>query len=109
MFKPKRLTKEGRELALDCGRFILHWGRIRAGIHLILKDGYDEIRALRKMTVRAQGCRGGSQGVELIHKLIPMRYTQGPPTGCDSPSSAASGRNRENSVPPAVSRISHQL
>jgi hypothetical protein len=23
MFKPKRLTKEGRELALDCGRFIL--------------------------------------------------------------------------------------
>ena len=25
--------------------------------------------------------------------------TQGPPTGCDSPSSVASGRNRENSVP----------
>jgi hypothetical protein len=23
MFKPKRLTKEGRELALDCGSFIL--------------------------------------------------------------------------------------
>jgi hypothetical protein len=23
MFKPKRLTKEGRELALDCGRFKL--------------------------------------------------------------------------------------
>ena len=23
MFKPKRLTKGGRELALDCGRFIL--------------------------------------------------------------------------------------
>src|SRR5262249_20096474 len=30
--------------------------------------------------------------------------TQGPPTGCDSPSSVASGRNRENSVPRA-SRI----
>ena len=23
MFKPKQLTKEGRELALNCGRFIL--------------------------------------------------------------------------------------
>ena len=23
MFRPKRLTKEGRELALDCGSFIL--------------------------------------------------------------------------------------
>jgi hypothetical protein len=28
-----------------------------------------------------------------------MRHTQGPPIGCDSPSSVASGRNRENSVP----------
>src|SRR5215467_1678125 len=28
--------------------------------------------------------------------------TQGPPTACDSPSPVASGRNRENSVPPRV-------
>jgi hypothetical protein len=31
--------------------------------------------------------------------------TQGPPTGCDSPSSVASGRNRENSVPLRVAHL----
>ena len=32
MFKPKRLTREERELALDCGRFILqlqYWAAIK--------------------------------------------------------------------------------
>ena len=31
--------------------------------------------------------------------------TQGPPTACDSPSSVASGRNRENSVPLRVAHL----
>jgi len=35
--------------------------------------------------------------------------TQGPPTGCDSPSSVASGRNRENSVPPRVMHLDHTI
>jgi hypothetical protein len=34
--------------------------------------------------------------------LTNLLDTQGPPTGCDSPSSMASGRNRGNSVPPRV-------
>src|SRR6266481_3326297 len=36
-----------------------------------------------------------------IHEVLNTNDTQDPPTGCDSPSSVASGRNRENSVPPA--------
>jgi len=43
----------------------------------------------------------------LTHEFVIMRHTQGPPTGCDSPSSVASGRNRENSVAPRVAR-NHQ-
>jgi hypothetical protein len=31
--------------------------------------------------------------LELIHKLIPMRPTQGPPTGCDSPFGCPMRRN----------------
>jgi hypothetical protein len=30
---------------------------------------------------------------------MPYALHAGPPTGCDSPSSVASGRNRENSAP----------
>src|SRR5215831_11843061 len=35
--------------------------------------------------------------------------TQGPPTGCDSPSSVASGRNRENSAPLRVPHLDQTL
>src|SRR5262249_13834956 len=33
--------------------------------------------------------------------------TQSPPSGCDSPSPVARGRNRENSVPPRVVHLCH--
>ena len=41
----------------------------------------------------------------LICEFIHIRYTHVPQTGCDSPSSVASGRNRENSVPLRVSHV----
>src|SRR5262245_11663844 len=43
----------------------------------------------------------------MIHESIQMRHTQGPPTGGDSPSSAISGRNRENSAPLRVVHLDH--
>src|SRR5260370_696314 len=40
-----------------------------------------------------------------IHEVPNTNDTQGPPTSCDSPSSVASGRNRENSVPLRVPHL----
>jgi hypothetical protein len=43
---------------------------------------------------------GTSSRPRAAHSRNPnTKDTQGPPTACDSPSSVASGRNRENSVP----------
>jgi len=40
-----------------------------------------------------------------VTKFANTNNTQGPPTVCDSPSSVASGRNRENSAPPRVAHL----
>jgi len=40
--------------------------------------------------------------VTILNQIFEVDFkgdTQGPATGCDSPSSVASGRNRENSAP----------
>src|SRR6266478_9818026 len=44
-----------------------------------------------------------------IHEVPNTNDTQGPPTGCDSPSSVASGRNRENSVPLRVPHLDQRI
>jgi hypothetical protein len=76
---------------------------IRIGITASRSESHPSFR------VGHQSYRNTSSGHPAFTEFPNTNDTQGPPTGCDSPSSVASGRNRENSAPPRVPHLDRIL
>jgi len=55
--------------------------------------------------IRESADKNGGLARAAVTKFANTNNTQGPPTVCDSPSSVASGRNRENSAPPRFAHL----